>query len=85
MNPDLFGYIAATCTTASFIPQVLHSWRTKSVDGLSWGMLLTFAAGIVSWDIYGVLTWQGPVILANTVTGVLVFALVFMKLRDPRK
>ncbi|RTL27051.1 MAG: PQ-loop repeat-containing protein, partial [Rhodocyclaceae bacterium] len=32
---DFIGYIAAVLTTVAFVPQVLHTWRTRSVDDVS--------------------------------------------------
>ena len=35
-----------------FVPQVLHSFRSKSVDGISWAMLICFTTGVALWLIY---------------------------------
>ncbi|HEX4346703.1 MAG TPA: SemiSWEET transporter [Vicinamibacterales bacterium] len=79
MPTTLIGLIAGTLTTVSFVPQVMKSWRRKSVADLSMTMLLTFTAGVGCWDIYGVLTRTTPIVLANTLTLVLALALLYMK------
>jgi MtN3 and saliva related transmembrane protein len=77
----LIGFIAGTLTTLSFVPQVLHTWKTKRCDDLSFGMLLAFGSGVVLWLVYGVLLHALPIIVANGVTLVLIAAIAFMKLR----
>ena len=77
----LLGFIAGTLTTISFVPQVLHAWRSKRCDDLSWAMLLTFSAGVVLWLVYGLRLWAMPVIVANAVTLVLLLVIMVMKAR----
>jgi MtN3 and saliva related transmembrane protein len=78
---SLFGFIAGALTTISFIPQVLHAWRSKRCDDLSWGMLLTFSAGVVLWLLYGIRLWAMPVIVANAVTLALLLIIMALKAR----
>ena len=75
------GFLAGTLTTLAFVPQVLHSFKTKSVDGMSWAMLITFTAGVVLWFVYGVYLVSWPMILANAVTLCLQIPLIAMKVR----
>jgi MtN3 and saliva related transmembrane protein len=75
------GYAAGTLTTIAFFPQVLHVWKTKRADDLSIGTLVGFAAGISLWLLYGIITRQMPVILANAVTLALQGSIIFLKLR----
>ena len=77
----LIGFLAGTLTTVSFVPQVLHTWKTKRCDDLSFGMLLSFGIGVALWLVYGILLNALPIIAANTVTLLLIAAIVFMKLR----
>ena len=79
--PWLIGALAGTLTTLSFIPQVLRSWRRRSVDDLSTPMLVAFSIGVSLWVVYGVLANAGPIIAANVVTLALAGALLVMKWR----
>jgi MtN3 and saliva related transmembrane protein len=82
MEPaTLVGYVAATLTTAAFVPQVLHTWRTRSVDGISAGMYTVFTGGVVLWLVYGVLIREWPIIAANGLTLVMALSILLMKLR----
>lgn len=76
--------VAGVLTTASFIPQVARAWRTKSTGDLSLGMLITFNAGVLCWFLYGWLTGQLVIVLANLVTLGLALSLLFLKLRSSR-
>ena len=81
LNSEIIGLIAASLTTAAFVPQVYKTWKTKSVDELSLTMYLVFFTGIVLWVIYGIFINSLSIILANTITGLLVLLLIFFKLK----
>lgn len=80
-NIEILGLIAAFLTTTSFVPQVYKTWKTKDVSGLSLPMFSMFTVGIILWLIYGIYIDSLSIILANTVTVVLSFMLVYFKLK----
>ncbi len=82
---DWVGYVAATFTTASFVPQVWLTWRTKDVSGISLGMYSVFTLGVGLWLLYGLSLGAWPVTIANLVTLVLALAILVMKLRYGRR
>jgi MtN3 and saliva related transmembrane protein len=82
---EIVGYLAAMVTTLSFVPQVVKSWRTKSVNDLSFVTLSAFTAGVFLWLIYGVILREFPIIAANAVTLALNATLVVLKLRHGRQ
>jgi MtN3 and saliva related transmembrane protein len=78
---DLIGGLAAVLTTAAFIPQARHTWKTRHAAGISLGMYGIFTVGVALWLAYGLIIGSWPVIIANAITfGLAVFILV-MKLR----
>jgi MtN3 and saliva related transmembrane protein len=77
------GLIAAACTTASFVPQLVKIHRQGGRD-LSYGMLLLYMLGVVLWLAYGLRIHAAEVILANIVAGALVSAALIMKRRTER-
>ncbi len=81
---DLIGFSAAVLTTGSFIPQVLRSYRTRDVSGISLGMYVMFALGVALWLGYGVVTRAWPVIIANGITLVLALSILRLKLQSLR-
>lgn len=78
---ELIGYIAASLTTASFVPQAWKTFRSKDVSGISLVMYSMFTAGIALWLVYGVLLGAWPIVVANTITLGLACAILAMKLR----
>ena len=78
---DLIGYVAASLTTLSFLPQALHTFRTRDVSGISLGMYSLFTSGVALWLVYGLLLQAWPIVVANVVTLVLALAILVMKLR----
>ncbi|WP_299149094.1 SemiSWEET transporter [uncultured Dokdonia sp.] len=78
---EIIGLIAATLTTAAFLPQVYQTWKTKDVSGLSLPMFTMFFIGIVFWLIYGVLKESLSIILANAITVISSFLLLYFKIK----
>lgn len=78
---DLVGFVAAILTTASFVPQVWHTFQTRDVRGISLGMYSAFTAGVACWLVYGLLLGAWPIVIANCITLTLAAAILVMKLR----
>ena len=78
---DLIGYLAATLTTASFIPQVVQTFKTRDVSGISLLMYSAFTIGIGLWLVYGILISAWPIVIANCITLSLALTILTMKLR----
>ena len=84
MANDIFtviGYLAATLTTFCFLPQLLHTLKTKSVGDLHIGSLILFDRGLMFWLLYGIHLHSWPVILANAITLTFQLGLLGLKLR----
>jgi MtN3 and saliva related transmembrane protein len=78
---DWIGYVAATLTTASFVPQAVLTFRTRDVRGISLGMYSAFTLGVALWLLYGVMIQAWPVVVANTITLALAASILIMRLR----
>jgi MtN3 and saliva related transmembrane protein len=78
---EFIGLCAAFLTTASFLPQVYKTWKTKDVSGLSLPMLSMFFTGVVLWLIYGLLLKSPSLILANGITTVSILLLFIFKIK----
>jgi MtN3 and saliva related transmembrane protein len=78
------GFSAAVITTASFVPQLVKAYRTKSVEDFSWIMLIGLSFGITLWLVYGIFRSDLAIILANGVTLCLVITLQILKIRYNR-
>ncbi len=78
---ELVGFVAATCTTVAFLPQVIKIWRTRRTEDISLSMYIIFSAGVALWLAYGLFISAWPVVVANAVTLVLALFILAMKLR----
>ncbi|MFL0793617.1 MAG: SemiSWEET family sugar transporter [Prochlorococcus sp.] len=77
---DIIGYLAATLTTISFLPQLIKIWKTKSAEDVSTGMFVFFVCGVLLWIVYGWEIHSPPVITANIVTCLLASMILVLKL-----
>ncbi len=87
-SPAVYNWIgstAATCTTISFLPQLIRVWRRKSAHDISLTMFLFFSFGVFCWLVYGLGIGSGPIAAANAVTLALALAILVLKLRYDRR
>jgi MtN3 and saliva related transmembrane protein len=81
----MLGSLAATCTTLSFLPQVIHTIKTKDTTGISLAMYMMFVFGVFCWLVYGVMSKDVPLIIGNGVTLFLATIVLFLKLKDSKQ
>ena len=81
---EVLGFVAGTCTTAAFLPQVIQVWRTRSAADISLGMYCVFLLGVFLWLAYGIIVSAMSMIVANSVTLCLAGLVLLMKLRFER-
>jgi MtN3 and saliva related transmembrane protein len=78
---DWIGSIAALLTTSAFLPQAIHSWKTRDLSGISLPMYSLFSLGVACWFIYGLLILSWPIIIANGITLMLAVVVLSLKLK----
>jgi MtN3 and saliva related transmembrane protein len=78
---EIIGYLSAFLTTLAFVPQALHSWRTRDLSGISLPMYSLFSIGVLGWLIYGVMITSYPIIAANSITLVLACTVLILKIK----
>ena len=81
----IIGYVAATLTTFSFLPQALKTIKTKSTTDLSLSMYFALFIGMICWLIYGIILEEGPIIIANVVTLVFTGIILFNIIKNKKK
>jgi len=77
----VLGLIAGTLTTASFLPQLIKTWKSKSTKDISLGMFIILCVGIFLWIVYGIFIRALPVIVANVTTFILAIAILYFKIK----
>ncbi|MES1148070.1 MAG: SemiSWEET transporter [Bradyrhizobium guangdongense] len=76
----MLGFAAAGCTTLAYAPQFIKVWKTRSTEDISLGMFLMMVLGLVLWLVYGLLSGDAPLVVANAITIVLAGGILYMKL-----
>ena len=79
---EIIGSLAAFLTTASFLPQAIKVVRTRETEAISLTMYSMFTLGVAMWGVYGLMTMQWSIILANAVTVILAAIILAMKLQS---
>jgi len=74
------GFMAAFCTTAAYVPQLLRVLHLRSARELSYPMLTLLSIGLALWLFYGFWVHSGPVIASNSVTLVLSLSILALKI-----
>ena len=77
----ILGLTAATCTTASFVPQAIKTIRTKQTKDLSLGMYSLITIGVLLWLIYGIIIGDLPIIVANAITISFASIILYLKIK----
>jgi len=77
---EIIGYIAATLTTASFVPQAILTIKTRDTESLSLGMYGAFTLGVLCWLIYGIRLGDKAIIFANAITLLLASLILSFKI-----
>lgn len=76
---DLIGYVAATLTTISFLPQAVMTIRTRNTTSLSLAMYTAFTVGVLLWLVYGLYRADKAIIFANSITFILASSILAFK------
>ncbi|MBP6902990.1 MAG: SemiSWEET transporter [Burkholderiaceae bacterium] len=79
------GYVAATLTTGSFLPQAWHTFRAHDLSGISVGMYAAFTLGVAMWLLYGLSLGEWPIIVANFITLMLAALILVRRLQWQRR
>ena len=77
----IIGLVAAALTTVAFLPQVIHTLRTRSTHDISLRMYSLYTGGIFLWLVYGLFLGDVPLIASNAVTLLLSATILTLKIR----
>jgi MtN3 and saliva related transmembrane protein len=71
-------------TTVAFFQQILHSWRTRDLAGISLSVYALFTIGVALWLGYGLPIDSLPIVAANGITLALTSVVLWLKIRPTR-
>jgi MtN3 and saliva related transmembrane protein len=77
----LLGLAAGTITSITFLPQVIHIYKTKSAKDLSLFMLFLLMLGVSMWLAYGIIVKDVAIIYTNSMVLLMSLVLLYFKLR----
>ena len=78
----LIGSLAATLTTACWLPQMIKTLRLGTADDFAWPYLTMLMVGLLTWVVYGFYRHDPVVYLCNIITSLLVVVVVVVKVRS---
>jgi MtN3 and saliva related transmembrane protein len=77
----VLGLIAAALTVIAFFPQLMKVVKTRSTRDISLGMFSIFSTAVFLWFVYGILTNDPPVTIANVLVFVQAMAILAFKVK----
>ena len=78
----VFGIIAATLTSLSFIAQTQKVIRTRDTSSLSLPMWILSTSSFAVWVAYGAVSRELPILIPNILCGVLAAVILTLKIRS---
>jgi len=82
MNIEILGFLAAILTTSAYLPQVYKIWKTKNTESVSLTMYLVMFLGVFLWLIYSLFIKSFPLIVANTLTLLIILIILYFKINS---
>jgi len=77
----IIGFIAAVCTSSTFLPQILKSYKSKSTKDVSLGMVLLMILGVSLWLVYAISRRDVVVFTAQVIAMFFSIFLLILKLK----
>lgn len=75
------GYLGSVISILTLIPQVVKTWRTRSVKDISGAMLGIQAVNVMVWLLYGYLLGNLPLVVVNVFMFTNTALLILLKVR----
>lgn len=64
---DILGYVAGFLTLFNMLPQVVKSYQTKSVNDISFLLVISYALSMLLWVLYAYFIVSWPIMITNGV------------------
>ena len=77
----IIGYCAAVIITFLQMPRVTHTYKKKSADQLSWGMIILNILASILWLTYGVILNKPPIYISNIIYFMANIIITIMKIK----
>lgn len=65
---EIIGYIASVAMVLGYMPQAIHTIRTRNTDGIAMPTFLLMGTGSLGFAIQGLLINNWPLVITNVIT-----------------
>ncbi len=76
---SVIGIGGAVCVSIGWVPQILHAWKSKSLDDVHWSLLVLLLFGSFLWIAYGWHNGDMIVVATNVMITIFLLTLATMK------
>lgn len=80
----IVGYLAALCMVLGYLPQAIHTIRTRDTDGIAMPTFLLLGFGSIFFVIQGLILSNWPLVITNAITTVSSAIVFFIKITNDR-
>tara|TARA_B100001057_G_C22259127_1_gene722494 strand:- start:64 stop:324 length:261 start_codon:yes stop_codon:yes gene_type:complete len=86
MSPtEIVGYTGSFFLVTTTIPQIVHTFKSKKADDISYLFLSLQLLTCVLFLAYGIMLQQNPLIIANGLVGTQVLTMIGLKKKFSRR
>lgn len=78
----IVGYLAAICMVAGYLPQAIHTIRTRDTSGIALPTFTMMGLGSVFFVAQGILLSNWPLVITNVITGICSGIILAIKIRN---
>lgn len=79
---NIFGYGAAVCMVCGYLPQAIHTIRTRETDGIAMPTFLLMFLGSLFFIVQGIMINNVPLWITNSITAICAGIVFFIKLHN---
>lgn len=78
----IIGYAACICMILGYLPQAIHTIRTRETDGIAMPTFLLMGLGSIFFVVQGILLNNMPLTITNIVTGICSIIVTCIKIHN---
>lgn len=82
---NIIGTLAAICMICGYLPQAIHTIRTRETDGIAMPTFLALGLGSLFFVVQGLLIVNWPLVVTNLITTVCSVIITVIKLQNDYK
>lgn len=79
---NIVGSLATICMVLGYLPQAVHTIRTRDTDGIAMPTFILLFLGSIFFVVQGILISNYPLIIANSITALCSAIIFCIKIRN---